>query len=173
MGEERLLSSYSMFLKCREIKKYPLLNVLYDFASQIVSLDDLSTQMTDLDREIVDMELLRIKLYKILREKNDKYWDTCVFERNEHQTYVKNYVILKKEVESTAYEIFRGRRITEIKQTIKKTIFILCKNNFEIKVYDGRDEYANYLHYIFENVNNNLISSVFTERAINEGLVVV
>ncbi len=173
LGEERLSSMYATFLKCSGKRKYHLLNALYDFASQIVSLDDLSTQMTRIDREIIEMELLRIKLYKNLRENNDKYWDACVFEKHELQTYVKNYISMKKEVESTAYEIFRGRRITEVKQINKKTIFILCKNSFEIKVYDGTDEYANYLHNEFENANNNLISSGFTERAIDEGLIEV
>lgn len=171
VGEDIIVSTYNLFQRNKENMECHLIDLLNDFTTQIKLLCKDKVELTYLEKEIIEMELLKIRLYKMQLDINRTYWDTCIFERNLMQTYVKCFSVLKIDVDSNAFEILRGRRVIEINQMEMKNIFILCKNNYEIVIYDGNDEYAHFLYNKFIDVDQGIINFSFWERAIDEGLI--
>lgn len=172
MGEDIIVSTYNSFQINKEHSEYHLIDLLYDFTKEIKLLCERKAELTCLEKEIIEIELVKICLYKMQLKLNRAYWETIISERNFKEAYVKCFTILKIEVESNAIEILRNSRIIEIKQMAKRNIYILCKNSYEIVIYDESDKYAQFL-YKFECISEEKASvkKPFIERAINEGLI--
>lgn len=174
-GENNIISIFNICLH----KKLDSVNILQFYCNvgeQILITLNEKCELSYIEKDIVEMECLKVTLFSEQDEINRNIFDMSYEEQllsNTNKRFKKIVCLRKITLASDAYEILQNRNNFRIRKKIEQSKFILCKNNFELMVFDDYNRYIKFL-YDFDYMDEEQITENKdnVEKAIEDGFIV-